>query len=312
MFERFAMDIAVVRDALALDATWVVFLNVLLQQLGLPVPAVPTLLIAGSVLVSPTAALQLLAAAVLASLIADAGWYQLGRAFGYRVLGGLCRLSLNPGSCVAQTEARFTRWGAGSLLVAKFVPGFSTVAPPIAGATRMPLPNFLAAAGAGAALWAGAALLAGWLGRDQLQGLLAQLTESGPGLLAGAGLLLALWLAWKGWQRYRFERLAAIPHISPAELAAALDSAKPPLLLDFRSAALVAEQGALPGATLTDLSSLATAVAAWPKHQPIVTLCACPGAATAVQAAHRLRRLGYVSVRPLAGGPEAVQVLASR
>ncbi|MCW3482097.1 VTT domain-containing protein [Neisseriaceae bacterium JH1-16] len=306
------MDIAVVRDALARDATWVVFLNVLLQQLGLPVPAVPTLLIAGSVLASPGAAAQLLAVAVIASLIADALWYRLGRAFGYRVLGGLCRLSLNPGSCVAQTESRFNRWGAGSLLLAKFIPGFSTVAPPIAGALRMPLPNFLAAAGVGAALWAGSALAVGWLGRDQLLGLLTLLSRNGGGLMLGAALVLGLWLAWKGWQRYRFERLAAIPHITPAELAAALRSATPPLLLDFRSAALVAETGAIPGATLTDLASLAAMVEGWPKHRPIVTLCACPGAATAVQAAHRLKRLGFQSVRPLDGDAEALLALVSR
>jgi len=305
------MDIAVVRDALARDASLVVFLNVLLQQLGLPVPAVPTLLVAGSVLASPGAAAQLLAVAVLASLIADAGWYQLGRAFGYRVLGGLCKLSLNPGSCVAQTESRFTRWGASSLVVAKFIPGFSTVAPPIAGATRMPLPSFLVAAGLGAALWAGAALAAGWLGRGQLLGLLALLGRNSGGLMAGAVLVFGLWLAWKGWQRYRFERLAAIPHITPDELDAALRSAQPPLLLDFRSATMVAEQGALPGARRADLDGLAAAVEGWPKHRPIVTLCACPGAATAVQAAHRLTRLGYSSVRPLSGGADALRALTS-
>ncbi|KAB2965774.1 DedA family protein, partial [Zoogloea sp.] len=143
------MDIAQLQQTLQRDAVTVVFLNVLLQQLGLPVPAVPTLLLAGSLTAGPGQLGAMLAAATLASVLADWLWYGMGRRFGYRVLAGLCRLSINPASCVSQTEARFVRWGLSSLVVAKFVPGFSTVAPPIAGALRMALPGFLAAAGAG-------------------------------------------------------------------------------------------------------------------------------------------------------------------
>ncbi|NMG77625.1 DedA family protein, partial [Aromatoleum diolicum] len=144
------MDLSQITEAIQRDAVWVVFANVLLQQLGLPVPAVPTLLVAGSLAASSGQAGTMLVAAVAASVIADWIWYLAGRAFGYRVLSGLCRLSLNPDSCVSQTEARFVRWGVWSLVVAKFIPGFSTVAPPIAGSLRMPLTGFLLAAGAGA------------------------------------------------------------------------------------------------------------------------------------------------------------------
>ncbi|MDE2585372.1 MAG: hypothetical protein KGN39_08225, partial [Betaproteobacteria bacterium] len=105
------MDLNQLSDALQRDAVWVVFLNVLMQQLGLPVPAVPTLMLAGSLAAAPGQAGKLLAAAILASVIADWVWYLAGRAFGYRVLSGLCRLSINPGSCVSDTEARFLRWG---------------------------------------------------------------------------------------------------------------------------------------------------------------------------------------------------------
>lgn len=127
------MDIAQISATLREDAVPVVFLNVLLQQLGLPVPAVPTMLLAGSLAAMPELLGRLLVAAVLASVIADWVWYWLGRIFGYRVLAGLCKLSINPSSCVTQTESRFVRWGLSSLVVAKFIPGFSTVAPPIAG-----------------------------------------------------------------------------------------------------------------------------------------------------------------------------------
>src|SRR5262245_9685718 len=182
------MDIAEIAGAVERHAVPVVFVNVLLQQLGLPVPAVPTLLLAGSLAAAPPVLAQALAAAVIASVVADGVWYGAGRAFGYRVLAGLCRLSINPASCVNQTEARFVRWGIPSLVVGKFIPGFSTVAPPIAGALRMSLPGFLAAAGIGALLWAGLALAAGWLLRGAVPDVVAMLDRN----TASAALVVAL------------------------------------------------------------------------------------------------------------------------
>lgn len=299
------MDLAQITQALQRDAVWVVFLNVLAQQAGLPVPAVPTLLLAGSLALSPGQLGKLLAAAIVASVIADWLWYQAGRTFGYRVLAGLCRLSINPGSCVSQTEARFVRWGLGSLVVAKFIPGFSTVAPPIAGALRMALGGFTLAAATGAALWAGLALGAGWLLRDEVQAAIGRLDQHAGRAAIVAGGVIAIWLGWKLWQKYRFRQLSAVPHITPGELLAALSSASPPLLLDLRGHSLVAEAGPIIGATIAEHDCLLDAVGPWPKHQPIVTLCACPEDAGAIQAAHRLRQAGYLSVRPLKGGYEA-------
>ena len=296
------MDLTQITQALQRDAAWVVFLNVLAQQAGLPVPAVPTLLLAGSLAFSAGQLGQLLAAAIIASVIADCLWYLAGRAFGYRVLAGLCRLSINPGSCVSQTEARFVRWGLGSLVVAKFVPGFSTVAPPIAGALRMGLGGFTLAAAAGAALWAGLALAAGWVLRDEVQSAIALLDRHTGSALVIAGGAIAVWLGWKLWQKYRFRQLSALPHITPGELLAALASATPPLLLDLRGHSLVAESGPIVGATIAEHDRLFDAVGTWPKHSPIVTLCACPEDAGAIQAAHRLLKAGYLSVRPLEGG----------
>lgn len=299
------MDLAQITESLQRDATWVVFLNVLAQQAGLPVPAVPTLLLAGSLALSGGQLAGMLAAAILASVIADALWYLAGRAFGYRVLAGLCRLSINPGSCVSQTEARFVRWGVGSLVIAKFVPGFSTVAPPIAGALRMGLPGFVLAAAAGAALWAGLALGAGWLLRDEVQSAIALLDRNVGSALIVAGAVAATWLGWKLWQKYRFRQLATVPHITPGELLDALDMPHPPLVLDLRGHGMVAETGPIPGATVAEHDRLFDAVGDWPKQAPIVTLCACPEDAGAIQAAHRLLKAGYFSVRPLQGGYEA-------
>lgn len=297
------MDAAGIASALRDDAVGLVFVNVLLQQLGLPVPAVPTLLVAGSVASAPAAAM--LAAAVVASVVADALWYLVGRALGYRVLSGLCRLSINPASCVTRTEARFARWGVWSLVVAKFVPGFSTVAPPIAGTLRMSLPSFLAAAAIGAAAWAGAAILAGRLLREQVAGALAVVSANRPLAVVALLAVVAVWLGWKVRQRVVFERSAAIPQITPDELLRALASTRPPLLLDLRGAAMVAELGPIPGATVASHDDLPAAVGRWPRGAPIVTLCACPEDAGAVQAAQALLRRGYRSVRPLRGGWEA-------
>ena len=299
------MELSQISESLQRDAVWVVFLNVLLQQAGLPVPAVPTLLLAGSLAVSSNQLANILAAAIVASVIADWMWYLAGRAFGYRVLSGLCKLSINPGSCVSQTEARFVRWGLGSLVVAKFIPGFSTVAPPIAGSLRMALPGFLLAAAAGAALWAGLALGTGWVLRREVETVISALDEQAGSVLVVIVGVVAIWLSWKLWQKYRFRQWSAVPHITPAELLAAMEAQQPLLLLDLRGHSMVAETGPIVGATIAEHNRLLDAVGNWPRNQPIVTLCACPEDAGAVQAARRLLAEGYLSVRPLRGGYEA-------
>jgi membrane protein DedA with SNARE-associated domain/rhodanese-related sulfurtransferase len=284
------------------NAVWVVFGNVLLQQLGLPVPAVPTLLAAGSMAMSFGHAGQMLAAAMVASVFADSLWYVAGRTFGYRVLSGLCRLSLNPGSCVSGAEALFMRWGARSLVVAKFVPGFSTVGPPIAGSFKLSVPSFVAAAGVGAGLWAGSAMLTGWLLRDQVHAVMTILMGHEAAAIGAVALALALWLGWVIWKKRRFEHAADIPHITPADLVAAMNSGAPPLLLDLRGPALIATSGSIAGAIPVRLNDLTRKVSHWPRHRSIVTVCSCPNDATAVRAARSLMELGYSCARPLKGG----------
>jgi len=125
-------------------------------------------------------------------------------------------------------------------------------------------------------------------------------------------LVLATWLAWKLWQMVRFRRLSAVPHITPAELFAALEADEPPRLLDLRGASMIAETGPIPGAVVAEHDHLDHAVRDWPKDRPIVTLCACPEDAGAIQAARRLLEQGFVSVRPLKGGYEAWLTAAER
>src|SRR6476659_7519652 len=149
-------------------------LNVLLQQIGLPIPAVPTMMLAGGLAVTGRIDFaSAFAISVAASLVADLLWFWAGRRYGYPVLRFLCRISLSPDTCVRQTENIFERWGFFSVVISKFVPGFATVAPPIAGALRMRLSSFALASAASAALWVGAAMIAGAVFAQQIQSVLA-------------------------------------------------------------------------------------------------------------------------------------------
>ena len=202
-------------ESLVAHGAWLVGLNVLLQQIGLPIPAVPTMIVAGALAAaSRLSAPGVFTLAVLASVVADLLWYWAGRRYGYRVLKLLCRVSLSPDTCVRQTEGIFERYGFFSVVVSKFIPGFSTVAPPIAGALDMRLPSFLGAAFASAALWVGAAMGAGWLFRAQVNGVLAWMSEN-TALAAGIiGALLAAYVIVKAWQRWRLARFVAASRIT--------------------------------------------------------------------------------------------------
>ncbi|MEA3175721.1 MAG: hypothetical protein QOF42_3132, partial [Gammaproteobacteria bacterium] len=162
----------------------VVILNVLLDQIGLPVPAVPTLIVAGAFTADGQLSLSaLFVGSVAACLIADCGWYWVGQTYGIRVLKTLCRISLEPDSCVSQTQTRFERWGVNSLIIAKFVPGLAIIAPPMAGAMRIGWMRFIALSTLSAALWSGCALLAGVVFRAQIQQLLLGIDQLGSALV---------------------------------------------------------------------------------------------------------------------------------
>ena len=189
---------------IARHGTPLVWLNVFLEQIGLPIPAVPTLIIAGALSrdgkMSSTA---IIAGSVIASIAADWIWFILGRRLGYRVLATMCRISLSPDSCVRDTEARFERFGMPSLLFAKFVPGFSTVAPPLAGATNHSAIEFLIYDAIGALLWAGASVAAGRVFHNAIDRVLKQLAE--PRLLGCRGRRVP------AGARHRREVVAALP-----------------------------------------------------------------------------------------------------
>ncbi|HYS53742.1 MAG TPA: VTT domain-containing protein [Thermoanaerobaculia bacterium] len=213
-----------------------VFVNVLLEQLGIPVPAVPTLIVAGALSrENRMSSTHVLLASVAASLIADWIWFMLGRHYGYRILKTLCRISLSPDSCVRDTEAKFERWGLKSLLIAKFVPGFSTVAPPLAGAAKRSTIAFLIYDAIGALIWAGAAVAAGRAFHHAIGRVIEGLENLGGWAVAIVGAVIALFIFVKWAQRQNFYKQLRMARVSVHELKELIDRGINPLIVDARS-----------------------------------------------------------------------------
>ena len=254
---------------------WFLFANVLVEQVGLPVPAVPALIAAGAIARDRhLPLLPALTVAVLASLAADALWFLLGRRHGYAVLRTLCKVSLSPDSCVKQTEAMFDRWGLASLLFAKFVPGFSTVAPPHAGAVRTRMVPFLLYDAGGAFLWAGSALLLGVLFHRTIDRVFAFLSGIGTGALYLVLASFAAFAAVKWWQRQRFYRYLRMARIRVDELRRLIDDGTAPVVVDVRSEPARRRDGRkIPGAVPIDLAALEAADPGLPREREIILYC---------------------------------------
>lgn len=224
--------------------------TVFADQMGVPVPAAPMLVAAGALAGSGRWSLALvLVLSTLAAVVADAIWYELGRRKGTRILELLCRISLEPDSCVRRTEDLFARHGAKSLLVAKFVPGLSTVAPPLAGIFRMRWSRFLAFNTAGAALWTGTYVTLGWLFSGELERAVGYLPHVGRRQVGVAAAALAIWIAVKWVRRQLFLRALRIDRITPEELKAKIDGGESVKIVDLRSSIdFEADPATLPGA----------------------------------------------------------------
>ena len=231
--------------------------NVFLEQIGAPIPAVPTLMIAGALARNgQMSSTHVMMAAIVASLLADTIWFVLGRQYGYRILRLLCRISLSPDSCVRDTEANFERWGMKSLLVAKFIPGFSTVAPPLAGATNAGIVEFIVYDSVGAAFWAGGAVLVGRVFHHAIGSVVDRLENLGGWAVVFVVSVLALFIIVKWLQRVRFIKQLRVARIQPDELNSKFEQGNVPLIVDARSA----------GARKRDPRHIPTAVAASPEE----------------------------------------------
>jgi membrane protein DedA with SNARE-associated domain/rhodanese-related sulfurtransferase len=284
-----------------------IFANVLLEQLGVPLPAVPTLIVAGALAVDGTlSAPAVFGVAFVASMIADSAWYVAGRRYGRRVMTTLCRISLSPDSCVRQTENHFDRWGGLTLVVGKFIPGLATIAPPLAGAMRIRWHSYLVLNGAGTALWAAAPIALGMLFHAQIERLVDRLQDLGAVALEAVCALLAVYVAFKWWERRRFYKMLRMARITAAELRHLMDSGKRPVIIDVRSRAeRELDARSIPGAAAFEVEEIGKLIDSLPADRDVIFYCSCPNEASAARAAKRLIDRGYTRVRPLRGGLDA-------
>jgi membrane protein DedA with SNARE-associated domain/rhodanese-related sulfurtransferase len=290
----------------------VLFLWIAAEQLGMPLPSVPLLITAGTLTATHQMRLSLVvAAAVAACLISDSLWYYMGKRFGGAVVRLLCKLSLESTTCVSRTENRFQKYGAWALLFAKFVPGLSTVAAPLAGQTGMPFQKFFQADFAGALLWSLSMTLIGRFFGDVMKhhpNALHTLTQSAGVLFL---LVIIALLASRVLKQRAFLQQLRGSKIEPEELKAMLDQGLEVHIIDLRHPLdYLPDPRMLPGAELLTPETLVARSESIPRDRDIVLYCTCPSDATSARMALRLRKLGIYRVRPLRGGFEAWKKLS--
>jgi membrane protein DedA with SNARE-associated domain/rhodanese-related sulfurtransferase len=284
-----------------------VFGAVLVDQLGIPLPAVPWLLAAGAL--SATGKFNFLSglgATLLACLLADGMWFYLGRYRGNQVVGFLCRVSLEPDSCVRRTQNVFTRYGLPGLVAAKFLPGMSTVAPPLAGMSGLRADRFLLVDGFGSLLYGASFLSLGYFFSSQIDQIGSALARLGGGALRLILVCVVLYTAYKYWQRRRLLHELSMARITTTELRQKIDAGENLVLLDLRSSAALKEDPfAIEGAVHMNLEDLDRRLPELPRDRDIVVYCSCPNEESSARVALRLQRRGFQHVRPLLGGIDA-------
>ena len=262
-------------ELLAAHGAAVVLVFAFLEQIGAPVPAIPVLMVAGAVAaVGGTSISWLVILAVTGAMVADTIWFFLGRRHGLKVLGLICRISLSPDSCVRQTETFFDRWGMPSLLVAKFVPGFSVVAPPLAGALpRVSFARFALYDFGGALIWSGVSIGIGVVFHDAIERVLTALEEIGGLAVAILLALFALYFAWKWWERHRLFLRLRMARISGSELRERISHGAV-ILLDVRHAAQrLAQPATIPGAIHASPEEIEDRIRHLDPEEEIVLFC---------------------------------------
>jgi membrane protein DedA with SNARE-associated domain/rhodanese-related sulfurtransferase len=279
----------------------VIVVAVFIEQIGLPIPSVPVLLAAGALVGFQRLNLvPVLVLSIAASLVADTLWFFLGRRRGGAVLKFVCRVSIEPDTCVSKTHSVYLRYGPESLLISKFLPWFGTLGPPLAGMFNLPLWRFLLIDAGGALLWAGGYVGTGWLFRRQLEDVVAALSRFGGWIGIALGAVALAYLVskfvrmWRNFHAYRTHR------ITPRELKQRMDAGEPLVVVDLR-ADFERQEGCIPGAVAVayqDVDSLLPVIGT----REVVFYCSCPDELTSVRAALRLKRHGLTRLHALQGG----------
>jgi membrane protein DedA with SNARE-associated domain len=245
------------------------------EQVGLPVPTIPLLLAAGAL--AGTGHMSFFGSlfiAIFAAVSADSLWYQLGRAKGIKILQLLCKISLEPDSCVRRTEGAFAKQGARSLLFAKFLPGLSTVAPPLAGIFHMRLKRFLLFDALGALLWAATFLGAGYVFSGEIERVAEHAAALGGWLVVLLVAALASYIAWKFIARQRFLRELRISRLTVEELKKKIDAGEDLFIVDLRhSMDFEADPETIPGAIRMDAKELQEKNDRLPQDREVILYC---------------------------------------
>jgi len=249
------------------------FFWVLAEQGAIPLPSIPLLLAAGALMRTGRLSFFLaIACCSMAALLGDAIWFELGKRRGRQILGLLCRVSLEPDSCVRQTENAFLKYGMRSLLISKFVPGLNSVAAPLAGASGISYGRFALYDIAGAWLWSGSCFAIGYLFSPQLETIAGYLSRLGGNALLVIAASFTLWIGWKFFQRRRFLKQLEIARITPAELRDRLDSGQDLFIVDLRSS-LSDDSVLIRGAVRMSVEDLKARAGEIPRDREIVLFC---------------------------------------
>jgi membrane protein DedA with SNARE-associated domain/rhodanese-related sulfurtransferase len=282
----------------------VLFAWVLVEQLGIPLPATPLLLAAGALTAQHEFSFPLaFLAGLAAALTADSVWFHVGRRYGHHVLRLLCKLSMEPTICVRCTQDSFGRRRRVTLMFAKFVPGLATMASPVAGQFGMDYWAFLLFDGIGCLLWLGTLLAAGRFFSDLLRRNPSLLNWVGR--FSGALLLLGIlgFFVWRVVRRRIILKKLIAARLEPEDLKKQLDAGEQVYIIDLRHPLeLVPDPFTLPGAIHFSPDDLRARGSEIPRDRDIVLFCSCPNEATAAKTAMTLHKLGLERVRPLRGG----------
>lgn len=278
---------------------WVVFFSVLLDQGGLPTPSYAPMIVTAALATDAGEPLwPIVLTGSIAALIADVTWFAGGRRYGAQLLRLMCRLSISPDSCVGTTRRIYERFGAPSLMLAKYIPGFAAVSTTLAGQAGTTWSRFLVFDFLGAVLWVSGAVALGAVFHAAVGALLDRLEQLGHIAVLMLLAALALFVAYKLWQRQRFLREIRMTRISSEELRVAMQSAPGLMVVDIRSAESRARGGWIAGSiNVRDVAELQA-----DPDSAIVVYCDCPNDASAAVVARKLMALGFKHVRPLAGG----------
>jgi membrane protein DedA with SNARE-associated domain/rhodanese-related sulfurtransferase len=280
----------------------VVFLCVLLDQGGLPVPAYPAIIVTAALAAgSGEPWWPILVVATVAAVLADLLWFAGGRRFGSSLLRLMCKLSLSPDSCVGLTRRIYAKWGAPSLVLSKYVPGFAAVATTLAGETGTQLRRFVLFDGIGAALWAAGAVALGVIFDEAVEAVLLQLELLGHVAIYLLLAAIGLFIAYKWWQRRSFLMKIRMARISSEELEQLIRGEIKPRILDVRTVERRERSGWIPGSIhVVDPATLDL-----DPEIEVVVYCDCPNDASAALVAKKLQERGFMRVRPLSGGLDA-------